>query len=127
MRLLNAETLQVELLTSSLPTNTPYAILSHTWNDDEVTLEEMKDLPLAIAKTGFPKIEAAARLTIGHGLRYIWVDTCCIDKTSSAELSEAINSMFRWYADASVCFAFLSDWKGTVQVGDRTNFQDCKW
>jgi hypothetical protein len=38
-----------------------------------------------------------------------WIDTCCIDKSSSAELSEAINSMFKWYNDAEVCYAFLSD------------------
>lgn len=44
-----------------------------------------------------------------HGLNYLWVDTNCIDKTSSAELSEAINSMFSWYQGANICYPYLSD------------------
>lgn len=96
MRLLNAETLQVELFTGSVPTDIPYAILSHTWEDGEVTFEDMRDLSIARTKIGFPKIEAAAAMAINHGVRYVWIDTCCIDRASSAELSEAINSMFRW-------------------------------
>jgi hypothetical protein len=40
---------------------------------------------------------------------YKWIDSCCIDKSSSAELSEAINSMYKWYANAQVCYAYLSD------------------
>ena len=46
---------------------------------------------------------------IQDGLEYVWNDTCCIDKKSSAELSEAINSMFRWYANSVICYAYLSD------------------
>ena len=43
------------------------------------------------------------------GYKYAWVDTCCIEKNSSAELQEAINSMYRWYSEAAVCYAYLSD------------------
>ncbi|KAH6714351.1 hypothetical protein BKA61DRAFT_632289 [Leptodontidium sp. MPI-SDFR-AT-0119] len=43
------------------------------------------------------KIEGVCGIAVSDGFEYIWIDTCCIDKTSSAELSEAINSMFRWY------------------------------
>ncbi|TBU35788.1 heterokaryon incompatibility protein-domain-containing protein [Dichomitus squalens] len=55
------------------------------------------------------KVREACRVAREHGYRYIWIDSCCIDKTSSSELSEAINSMHRWYRDASVCYAFLAD------------------
>lgn len=56
------------------------------------------------------------------GFQYVWIDTCCIDKSSSAELSEAINSMFRWYQESKICYAFLSD------VADgRTLFHESRW
>ena len=57
------------------------------------------------------KIKAACALTLRHGLEYLWIDTCCIDQDSSAEYSEAINSMYNWYARAAVCFAYLYDVK----------------
>lgn len=60
-------------------------------------------------KKGFLKILGTAEIALEQGIQYVWVDTCCIDKTSSAELSEAINSMFQWYQNATVCFAFLGD------------------
>ncbi|KPI44746.1 Vegetative incompatibility protein HET-E-1 [Cyphellophora attinorum] len=127
MRLLNAETLEIESFTGSVSRETPYTILSHTWENDEVSFEDMKDLSLARTKAGFAKIEAAAAMSVDHGVKYIWIDTCCIDKSSSAELSEAINSMFRWYKDASVCFAFLSDLKIAEQGKDLAGFRDCRW
>ncbi|CAI7619187.1 unnamed protein product [Penicillium pancosmium] len=74
----------------------PYAILSHTWGDKEVTLEEMNKLG-AKRKAGYTKIKQCCAIARAAGLDYAWIDTCCIDKTSSAELSEAINSMYRWY------------------------------
>ncbi|KAH7134785.1 heterokaryon incompatibility protein-domain-containing protein [Dactylonectria estremocensis] len=108
MRLINARTLKLEVFND--PALTPYAILSHTWDGDEVSFEDMKDLKTARTKTpSFSKIEAACRLVLGEGLDYVWVDTCCIDKSSSAELLEAINSMFRWYNNAIYCLAYLSD------------------
>ena len=86
-----------------------YAILSHTWGKEGVTFQDFKDLPSIQHKEGWSKIENAVRLTQEDGLDYLWVDTCCIDKTSSAELQEAINSMYRWYEDSAVCYAFLRD------------------
>src|ERR1700722_5501352 len=112
MRLLerkpNGKLVLTEHNTKDIP---PYAILSHTWaedNSEEVAYEDMikgagKDKP------GYTKIKFCAEQAHRRGLRYSWVDTCCIDKTSSAELSEAINSMFRWYKEATVCYAYLSD------------------
>jgi hypothetical protein len=60
-------------------------------------------------KEGYAKIEGCCQQAIKDQLLWVWVDTCCIDKTSSAELSEAINSMFRWYESAEVCYAYLQD------------------
>src|ERR1700733_5774134 len=107
MRLINTQTLELELFQDPVPKDLPYAILSHTWTEDEVTFDDMKDLSIAKSKKGFSKILSTCEMACDNGLQYAWVDTCCIDKSSSAELSEAINSMFRWYKHALVCFAFL--------------------
>jgi hypothetical protein len=60
-------------------------------------------------KKGYDKIKRCCEVALSDGFKYAWVDTCCIDKTSSSELSEAINSMYRWYKEAAVCYAILSD------------------
>ncbi|KAK5733270.1 hypothetical protein LTR17_009879 [Elasticomyces elasticus] len=129
MRLVNTQTLSLELFTEPLPATTPYAILSHTWGDEEVTFRDMGDLSVARSRAGFAKIEKACRMAYEHGLQYAWVDTCCIDKSSSAELSEAINSMYRWYQDALLCFAYLADLPIENQPGppDRQTFSKCRW
>jgi len=106
MRLINTRTLRLHHFTHKTPS---YAILSHRWRDGEATLQEFVQPGLREHTTGFAKIQAACLEARNHGLDYIWVDTCCIDKTSSAELGEAINSMFKWYQKAVVCFAFLDD------------------
>jgi len=98
-----------------------YAILSHTWGSEEVLFEEMADLERARQKSGFQKIQMTCELAREEGLRYAWVDSCCIDKRSSAELSEAINSMFRWYKEAVVCFAYLSDLESI------SDLSKCRW
>jgi hypothetical protein len=88
----------------------PYAILSHTWGpqEQEVTFGDMID-GKGRSKTGFDKIRFCGEQARCDGLQHFWVNTCCIDKTSSAELTEAINSMFRWYRDAAKCYVFLTD------------------
>jgi hypothetical protein len=96
MRLINTATLALhEYLGDE---NVPkYAILSHTWEDEEVSFQEMMSkTPDVLVKKGFKKIEKTCEIAKREGLEWAWVDTCSIDKTSSAELSEAINSMFRW-------------------------------
>jgi len=75
---------------------------------------------VARKKKGFTKIEGCAAVAKRSALDYIWVDTCCINKSSSAELSEAINSMFRWYQDSERCYAFLSDVTANPGVGWHT-------
>ena len=88
----------------------PYAILSHTWgaDDEEVTFRDLVD-GTGSGKVGYRKLNFCGRQAMEDDLQYFWVDTCCIDKSSSAELSEAINSMFRWYYNATKCYVYLSD------------------
>jgi Cdc6-like AAA superfamily ATPase len=87
-----------------------YAILSHTWGADteEVTFQDLTN-HTGENKSGYEKIYFCGRQADRDGLRYFWVDTCCIDKTNSNELAEAINSMFRWYNNATKCYVYLSD------------------
>ena len=85
-----------------------YAILSHTWGKEEVTFEDITS-DKKYWKDGWDKIVNCCELAKRDGWDYVWIDTCCIDKSSSADLSEAINSMFSWYESASVCYAFLQD------------------
>jgi hypothetical protein len=88
----------------------PFAILSHRWGADheEVTLKDIVE-GTGRDKTGYEKIRACARQTAKDRIELFWVDTCCIDKTSSSELSESINSMWRWYRISRVCYAYLND------------------
>ena len=85
-----------------------YAILSHTWEEEEVSFKDMSD-PSRNNKKGYRKIEMTCQVASQAGLSYAWIDTCCIDKSSSAELTEAINSMYRWYKRSDICYAFLMD------------------
>ncbi|GAB1318441.1 Heterokaryon incompatibility domain-containing protein [Madurella fahalii] len=105
MRLLNAETREFREFFGHPPS---YAILSHTWGEDEVSFADMKD-PSHTTKLGYRKIENCCQKAIQLGFAYVWVDTCCIDKSSSAELTEAINSMFSWYEKSGVCFIYMVD------------------
>lgn len=91
-----------------------YAILSHTWGEQEVIFDDLKNLNTTgnigiESKAGWNKIRFCAIQTKRDGLDYFWVDTCCIDKSNSQELQEAINSMFRWYQNAKNCYVYLSD------------------
>jgi len=97
----------------------PYAILSHTWgsNEDEVTFSDLRD-EKAKAIPGYNKLVFCSERAISDKLEFFWVDTCCIDKSSSAELTEAINSMFKWYQQAEKCYVLLSDVEIDVPVED---------
>jgi hypothetical protein len=107
MRLINVNDCS---LSEFIGRNVPqYAILSHTWGDDEVSFKDIQNFNAARSKEGFKKIDFCCKQAKEDHFEWVWVDTCCIDKTSSAELSEAINSMFRWYSEAMVCYAYLSD------------------
>ncbi|KAI0881527.1 HET-domain-containing protein [Annulohypoxylon maeteangense] len=107
MRLLNVQSL--ELVYFNGPSRAPeYVILSHTWGEEEVTFADMSTKNFR-HKKGFSKIEGCRKLARKWGFEWFWVDTCCIDQSSSSELSESINSMYEWYEWARFCFAYLAD------------------
>ena len=85
-----------------------YAILSHRWTDDEVLFKDIED-KTSRNRAGYYKLQGAISQARADGYAYLWDDTCCIDKSSSAELSEAINSMWVWYQEAATCYAYLCD------------------
>ena len=94
------------------PAGIRYAILSHTWSVGEISFTDIQRPELARKKLGWHKIEQTCRVAAERGIRYVWIDTCCIDKSSSAELSEAINSMFAWYKASAECYVHLEDLDG---------------
>ncbi|KAG9206091.1 hypothetical protein G6514_004812 [Epicoccum nigrum] len=100
-----------------------YAILSHTWGEQEVIFDDLKNLDStedigAKSKVGWGKIRFCLQQTRRDGLDHFWVDTCCIDKSNSQELQEAINSMFRWYQNAKRCYVYLSDVECNITDAD---------
>ena len=122
-----------------------YAILSHRWGPDEVSYQDF----LAGRKmdgAGYKKILQACQIAAAGGYQvrsdprllstpsvWIWIDTCCIDKASSAELSEAINSMYHWYGKSQVCYVLLHDvtvsdeWLKTKSEFVRSEWFDRGW
>jgi Heterokaryon incompatibility protein (HET) len=117
MRLINAETLRLEEFNDG---NIPlYAILSHTWGPagSEISFQDMQDLSLELKdRQGYAKITGCCAQALHDDLKWAWVDTCCIDKSSSAELSESINSMFAFYKKAEKCYAYLADVESSIDV-----------
>lgn len=97
----------------------PYAILSHRWISDEVSFSDVIARKFR-HRQGYLKFRNTLRRAREDGFRHAWIDTCCIDQRSSADVSEAINSMFRWYRDAQTCYVYLHDvehetWKDTLR------------
>jgi hypothetical protein len=127
MRLINTSNFAFEEVTDEIIP--PYAILSHTWGEGEVTFLDMSaGISSASLKPGFIKIKYCCEEACRDGLPYAWVDTCCIDKSSSAELSEAINSMFRWYQQSKICYVYLSDFVDSeVEPAFFNEFAKCRW
>lgn len=117
MRLLNTRTLLLHEFSENEVKRLPHAILSHTWlpRKEEVTFEDMQtDEEHYKGKPGYDKIkgcceQARTELT---PIDWVWVDTCCIDQKKETELGQAIRLMWRWYADAAVCYALLADVSG---------------
>jgi hypothetical protein len=102
---------------------TPYAILSHAWGEEEVSYVDYKNDEYR-KKKGYVKIDYICKQAERDAILYAWVDTCCIDKSSSAELQEAINSMFRWYEQATICYVYLVD----VLYNDfHREFESSRW
>lgn len=121
MRLLNIHTFELaEFGDSSIP---PYYIASHKWTTDETTYKDVKkqrntgspgykkirDYCSFLQRTNVPSTRSMDALGIKRDCEWLWIDTSCIDKKSSAELTESINSMFKYYAKSEVCYAYLQD------------------
>jgi hypothetical protein len=117
---------------SSLMLASMEMLLRGNWNPGmsagSITEEDLLNRP------GYSKITKAAREVRDLKLQWIWIDTCCIDKSSSAELQEAINSMYRWYWNAEVCLVYLSDIARpapdsacTASEFAREAFKTCRW
>lgn len=116
MWLLNAKSRQLVEFMTDKPT---YVILSHTWADGEVTFQDIHKRDV-VDMPGYHKISRCCEQALRSGFEWVWVDTCCINKESSSELTEAINSMYNWYWQAEICFAFLVD---VLADEDRTAFE----
>jgi hypothetical protein len=143
MRLLRTDELSFkEFFDDLIP---PYAILSHRWGDDEISYQELQTVirgaaydrneASLLADERFAKIRSARTEASRQGYSYLWIDTCTINKESSAELSEAINSMYQRYAKSAVCFTYMSDvqWAGkpaekeTPSEDNIRQFTSSKW
>ena len=120
MRLLDTQTIELsEFFDADIP---PYAILSHTWGKNEVTFQKF-DRARAEGSASYDKIARCCTLASSRGYQWVRIDTCCIDKSSSAELSEAINSMFRWYRNSKECYVYLED----VSIDDMDQLGSSRW
>ncbi|KAI0369036.1 HET-domain-containing protein [Pilatotrama ljubarskyi] len=113
-----------------------YAILSHVWvTGEEQTFQDLQAIRSRCAQSGenprdlvCSKIKECCILAERHGFKWAWIDTCCIDKTSSSELSEAINAMFRYYALAEVCYAYLRDVPSDCNLQEpHSAFRNSRW
>jgi hypothetical protein len=107
-----------EFFKSAIP---EYAILSHIWEGEEVTFEELQN-GTGTKKASYEKIRFCAEQAKRNGLQYFWIDTCYINKSNSAELAEAINSMFRWYRISTRYYVYLLDVSRTA-----INVDDLAW
>ncbi|KAI0753203.1 HET-domain-containing protein [Daedaleopsis nitida] len=137
MWLLRTSTGELEYFNSPSDVKGGYAILSHVWQRREMSFQELWNLRLPVVSSQLdsnprsrasPKIRECCKLAESHGYKWLWIDTCCIDRTSSSELSEAVNSMFAWYSQAHVCYAYLHDVPsvGSLTRGDSA-FRRSKW
>jgi hypothetical protein len=125
MYLLNTTTIKLEEFRGSAILY--YAILSHRWDSVEASFSDMRD-GKGLELAGYSKIKRCCVQSALDGWQYVWIDSCCIDKSSSAELSEAINSMFQWYRDAQVCYAYLSDVPGGERFYEKAlAFRNSQW
>ncbi|KAM5543082.1 hypothetical protein V8D89_003466 [Ganoderma adspersum] len=135
MWLLSTDRAELHFFSSPEAVTGGYAILSHTWGKHEQSYQETRALRRRCEGTdenprnlASRKIRKCCVLAERHGYRWLWVDTCCIDKTSSIELSEAINSMFRWYSLAEVCYAYLEDVDSNCDLdAPESAFRTARW
>ena len=111
MRLLNTSMISpAEVFKEPFP---PYAIVSHRWDATEISFQDMMSAHESLTgQSGWSKIANCCARAAEDGWEYVWIDSCCIDKSGRAELSKCVNSICRWYENAQVCYACLSDVPG---------------
>ncbi|KKY32015.1 putative het domain-containing protein [Diaporthe ampelina] len=117
MRLLDTTTFELRLDGQEFFQDEGYAILSHRWVGPEVTFDEIAQYAPDLRDAGkqrmkspqLDKIRGACEIARKQGFRWMWIDNCCVNKSSAIEEAESINSMFKWYRDARVCITYLSD------------------
>ena len=136
MRLLNTETGLLEHFDD--PRRVSYAILSHVWAKkgyaNFVPELEFQDIPTSVPRGArrprewlTEKVQRACKIARKHGYKYIWIDTCCINKVDSAELSESINSMYNWYRWADLCYVILDDAEPSEIDLVEDKLRDSRW
>ncbi|KAF5340102.1 hypothetical protein D9758_013154 [Tetrapyrgos nigripes] len=106
MRLLNTTTLTIKYFYTDIPS---YAILSHTWQKEEVLFRDIQNLEIARCNAGYANIENACARARQYSFEWIWIDSCCVNPENVAELSKVIASMYRYYEDAGLCYVYLCD------------------
>lgn len=151
------DTLTGNFVWTDNPQTVVYAILSHTWRSveegGEQSYQDVRRLQDQVEATEAPsftqsaaepdgatgptifshtklsdKIKRACEVARNAGYRLIWNDACCIDKSSSAELTEAINSMFELYKNADICYTFLADVPdGDIPSDISSQFRSSRW
>ncbi|KAL8650211.1 MAG: hypothetical protein Q9226_005235 [Calogaya cf. arnoldii] len=127
IRLLNVESLTLQQFKDD---DCPlYVILSHRWAEDpsdEVVYDDMAHFHEHRQSPQWKKARSAAKIVgacqkvledTSQAIRHIWIDTVCIRQDNPMELSTAINSMYRLYSDAEICFVYLSDY---LRLQDQT-------
>jgi hypothetical protein len=131
MRLLNTTSLKLQLFTPDLVPD--YVILSHRWCSEEVLFEDLAQSPIsdphhpARTKEGFAKIEGVCRLARQDGYDWIWIDSCCIDKSSSAVLQKAINSIWNYYSGSNICYVYMWDVSDSATDRQDSAFRESEW
>ena len=123
MRLLNVHTLEFSEYSEDVP---KYAVASHRWKTGtEATIKDVRN-KWKTDKDGYRKVEGFAKYVRKHvcHVEWLWIDTCCVNQDSSQEVTEAVNSMFRWYSDAEVCLAYLAD---ISDAGNESEFRRSEW
>ncbi|KAH9941248.1 HET-domain-containing protein [Epithele typhae] len=134
MWLLSTDRAELRFFNGPLDVSEGFAILSHRWDDHEQTFEDVQALRLQCKADGTnprklvcTKIRESCKLAEKHGHKWLWIDTCCIDKRSSVELSEAVNSMFRYYSLSNICYAYLRDVPARSDEGWELKFKQSVW
>jgi hypothetical protein len=123
MRLLNVHTLEFSTYYGNAR---KYVVASHRWTaDNEATIGDVKN-GCSKDKSGYKKVEGFAKYVREHicYVDWLWIDTCCVNQDSDREVSEAVNSMFRWYSQAELCLAYLAD---VDKAEDEHSFRRSDW